>query len=73
MKNYNLKNKSDMRRLQRDLEAKAKNIAENAARSRSYGVECPHCHQSVSISPESPVCPKCRKLIRVKLNITYTH
>lgn len=73
MKKYNLSNKSDMRRLQRDLEAKAKDIAENAARSRSYDVECPHCHRSVSISPESPVCPECRKLIRVQLNITYKH
>lgn len=73
MKKYNLGNKSDLRRLQKDIEAKAKGIAENAARSKAYTVECPHCHRSVTISPESPICPECRKLIRVQLNITYKH
>lgn len=73
MKNYKFGNKSDMRRLQKDLESKAKNIIENVVWSKSYEVECPRCHQKVEISPESPICPKCRNLIRVQFNTTYTH
>lgn len=70
-KKYNLGKKSDMKRFERDILKKVTSIAEQNVLSRDYEVECPHCHNKVSVPNGFSYCPKCHGAINTNVNITW--
>lgn len=70
-KKYNLGSNSDMRRFMKDLEKQIYSNAEQQIYSQTYAVDCPHCHNKVSVKPGSSLCPFCRNQIKLNLNIKY--
>ena len=69
--NYNFGSKSDMNRFTKNLEKSAHNIARQSIMSGKYDVKCPHCKQSIKVSPEKSFCPFCRKEKDLKLHIKH--
>jgi hypothetical protein len=67
-KNYNLGNKADMRRFERDLKIKAGNIMQEKASSMAYTFPCPHCKVPVSKMPGKSICPFCKGEIKLGLD-----
>lgn len=70
-KKYNLGNKSDMRRFERDLNKSVQNMTINALRSQAITIECPYCKRSFSACSGSNTCPYCRRSVDLKLNIDF--
>lgn len=68
---FNLGKSSDMNKFMRALENDIKDVARKQAASRSYDVECPHCHQSVHVPVGKSACPKCGEEIDLKLDINF--
>lgn len=56
---YNITKKSDLRRLERDLNKQAKEIIRKA----SHQVICPSCGHTFSANPGKVHCPHCRQII----------
>ena len=73
MKKYQANKPSDMKRLAKDIENRAKEIAEQKIKSSNtvYSVICPHCRKSVSLSLGKGECPYCHNTINLKTNITW--
>lgn len=70
-KTYNLGNPSDMKRLSRDLEQKAMNIARDKVSTMNFDHKCPHCGSSIQVHSGLNFCPVCQKQINVDLNINF--
>ena len=70
-KNYNLGNKSDMRRFERDLSKSVQNMAVNAVHSRAITVACPHCKRKFSAHSGTNTCPFCRQPVNLQLDINF--
>ncbi len=70
-KNYKLSSKSDMNRFMKDLKQQIYSNAEQEVLSRTYDVECPDCHNQISIKPGKSICPICHNEIDFKLDIKY--
>lgn len=71
MSSYKLNSKSDMNRFMKDLEKQVHQNAEKQILSRTYDVECPDCHNKLSIKPGKNICPFCHNEIDFNLNIKY--
>lgn len=70
-KKYNLFSKSDMKRFSNDLEKEIYSNVEQQIYARSYDVECPHCHTSVSVPAGKSYCPFCQNEIDLQLNVSW--
>lgn len=70
-KNYNLGNKSDMSRLERDLNKSVQNMAVNALQSKTISVACPRCKRNFSAHSGTNTCPFCRRPVNLKLDINF--
>lgn len=70
-KNFKLSSKSDMRRFISELEQEIHSSAEKEILSREYEVECPDCHNKISIKPGKSFCPICQSEIEFNLDIKY--
>lgn len=71
MKRYNISKKSDLKRFERDINAKVKDIAKQKALSMPYTVKCENCGNDISVHAGSNVCPFCRKAVNLKVNVTW--
>lgn len=69
-RNYNLGKKSDMRRLTRDLEREAKDIARKNAERDGLEIECPECGAPMLARPGLSTCPSCGKTTEVTFDWT---
>lgn len=59
-KTYDLSNKSDMKKFEKDLDAKVLDIAtESIKNGTEIEYECPNCHKQISIHVGKNVCPYC--------------
>lgn len=70
-KKYNLGSNSDMKRLMKDLEKEVHSKAEQEIYSRTYDIECPECHNKISVKPGKSLCPICHNEVELNLNIKY--
>lgn len=70
-KNYNLGNKSDLRRFKKDLNKTVQNMAVNALQSRSITVTCPHCKKKFPAHSGANTCPFCRRSVNLQLDIDF--
>lgn len=68
-KNYNLNSKSDMKRYLKDLKKQVYSTVEKEALSQEYEVECPSCHNKISVRSGKNYCPVCNEEINFSLNI----
>lgn len=68
-KSYNLGKKSDIRRMERDLKARAMQDVEEAFNSQRYDITCPGCKNTVSAKPGISFCPFCGEEINLTLDI----
>lgn len=66
---YDITKKSGMRRFERDLRKDIVKQTESILRKKPVQVECPHCHQPIKIHAGSNVCPFCKQLVRLNLDI----
>ncbi len=60
-KKYNLGKKSDMRKLQRDLEKQAKKTVEQA--TRQLNIQCPSCGRKLKVTKGINTCPSCKSKV----------
>lgn len=58
-RNYDLLNKSDMRRFARDLEKDIKAAAKKSLISNGLNVDCPFCKNAFRMVSGENVCPAC--------------
>lgn len=56
MPNYNLLNKSDMRRFQRDFEREVRRETEKVIRNLTYECVCPNCGRKITMKAGSKIC-----------------
>lgn len=68
-KSYDLGNKSDMRRFERDLKKSVMNMAREKVAREGIEVDCPHCHAKINVQSGPNVCPVCGGQINVELDI----
>jgi len=68
-KKYNISSKTDMRRLEKDLEKQVKDIAVKKALTMNHFVQCPHCTRKVTVMPGNYMCPFCKKGINLKITL----
>ena len=67
-KNYNLSNKSDMKRFTKDLEKRVMEKAKTVASNSSFNATCPHCSARIEVKPGKGFCSFCGQEIDVQLN-----
>jgi len=70
-KNYDLSKKSDMRNFQKDLEQTVLNRAKSSLSSKKINIKCPKCHNAITASAGSNICPFCKNEINLKLDIHF--
>lgn len=68
---YDISKKSDMRRLQRDLEKTIKQKATSSIKGGRYEVTCPHCGAKPKVPVGRSSCPYCHNLIDLNLDIKW--
>ena len=68
-KSYRLGNKSDLRRMERDLEARIMQNFNEEINSKRYDVACPGCKNIVSAKPGISFCPFCGEEIDLTLDV----
>lgn len=66
---YNLGKRSDMRRFERDLRNDVMEQARTAVLNKPVSIDCPNCHRPISVHAGSNVCPFCKQLVELNLNI----
>lgn len=64
-KSYDLSKKSDMRRLAKDVEKKAYQIALEKIQKDGLDYECPDCSTKMKLFPGENTCPRCGKIINL--------
>lgn len=67
-KTYDLLSKSDMRRLERDLEKDIKRIAKESIMDQGIDIECPNCGYPMHARSGVNACPKCLKTTDVNFD-----
>lgn len=68
-KSYRLGKKSDLRRMERDLEARIMQNFNEEFNSKRYDITCPGCKNIVSAKPGTSFCPFCGEEIDLTLDI----
>lgn len=67
-KTYDLNNKSDMRKFEKDLTNTMKEKVSQAAFGKTLQLKCPNCGYIFSASIGHNVCPMCKKSIDLNPN-----
>lgn len=55
----------------RKFESAVKEKTVEALNKRTYEIECPHCHDKISVQPGKSFCPRCHKTVDLNLNIKF--
>lgn len=71
IKKYNLGSKSDMRKLERDINNSILDSARTAINQRTYDVICPHCKKTIKANSGKNICPYCKNTVDLQLNIDF--
>lgn len=68
-KTYNISSSSDMKRFERDLRSHVQNLAVNALMTKEIDVTCPYCNRQIQAHSGNNICPYCRRIVTLKLDI----
>nr|DAV20440.1 MAG TPA: ribosome, girodazole, girolline, antibiotic complex, 50S [Caudoviricetes sp.] len=71
MPTYKAGNKSDMERFKRDLKNTLMKKTKQVALNKEYDIDCPFCHQTITISAGKHLCPKCHQEITLELDFNF--
>lgn len=71
MASYDLGSPSDMKRLQKDMEAAIKQKAKESISEGTIPVECPKCKEKFNAPPGISTCPSCGSQIDLHINFDF--
>lgn len=65
-KTYDLGNKADMRRFERDFEKAALDVAKAKIQKEGFDYECPFCERTITVKLGKNECPYCENVINIE-------